>query len=57
LGAFVVLEKPADPEEFLINKLKEIQEAKKRKQAVSPIIRDNDRWDYCLADSHPGPVA
>eukprot|EP00952_Eustigmatos_sp_NYUAD-ZCMA_P000216 588-Eustigmatos_ZCMA.PRE.1 len=35
LGACVVLEKPDNPEEFLITKLKEVIEARKQKEAVS----------------------
>lgn len=34
LGAYLVLDKPNDPEEYLIKKLKEVQEAKKKKTAV-----------------------
>ena len=35
LGAFLVLEKPKDPEGFLINKLEEIKESRKRKEKLT----------------------
>jgi hypothetical protein len=31
-----VLDKPAEPEEYMIKKLKEVQEARRKKQAVRP---------------------